>query len=177
MDLFRAFCKSEYFYKRGLTGVQVFCPSGRFVESAQQLSFNRWCQLEWALRNPPKQQGKLADCVALIHPAQAPPSSPLRRDPASCCQCSSRPDDELVGFVPQPLRCAPEGEVDNAAALGVVERRTRPSRANCSRRNSAKLSLATMLRPSFLPGGLNSRRIALTMMPAIQLLFICIFVH
>src|SRR5450631_1712602 len=29
MDLFWVFCKSEYFYKRGLTEVQVFCPSGK----------------------------------------------------------------------------------------------------------------------------------------------------
>src|SRR5450432_3827373 len=29
MDLFWYFCKSEDFYKRGLTGVQVFCPSGK----------------------------------------------------------------------------------------------------------------------------------------------------
>jgi hypothetical protein len=39
MDLFRVFCKSEYFCKRGLTGFWVFCPSGRFVELVQEISF------------------------------------------------------------------------------------------------------------------------------------------
>src|SRR5713101_1668074 len=42
---------------------------------------------------------------------------------------------------------------------------TRPSGASCSRRNSAKLSLATILRPPSWPGGLCSRRIAQTMLP------------
>jgi hypothetical protein len=37
------FCKSEYFLKSGSTGVQVFCPSGRFVESAQQFRRCRSC--------------------------------------------------------------------------------------------------------------------------------------
>src|SRR5947209_18440170 len=36
---------------------------------------------------------------------------------------------------------------------------TRPSGTSCSRRNSAKLSLATILYPPFWPSGLGSRRI------------------
>src|SRR5262249_11559182 len=105
-----------------------------------------------------------------------------------------RPRDQLIGFVEQPLRRAPKGEVYGAPLLLVAERRkglrflesrpvvvinpevehvvrhhpehqpvakpvlpsmrrivTRPSWASCSRRTSAKLSLATILRrpPSF----------------------------
>src|SRR6266478_4310682 len=41
---------------------------------------------------------------------------------------------------------------------------TGPSGASCSRRNSAKLSLATILRPPSRPDGLGSRRIAQTML-------------
>ena len=40
IDPLREFCKSEYFFKRGLTAVQLFCPSGRFVESAQHFSLS-----------------------------------------------------------------------------------------------------------------------------------------
>src|SRR6202035_5057481 len=40
----------------------------------------------------------------------------------------------------------------------------RPTGASCSRRNSAKSSLATILRPPSRPGGPGSRRIAQTML-------------
>jgi hypothetical protein len=37
IDPLRMFCKSEYFYLRGLTGFWVFCPSGGFVEMVQEI--------------------------------------------------------------------------------------------------------------------------------------------
>src|SRR5579862_7600610 len=48
---------------------------------------------------------------------------PLRRDPPRRSQRRTRPGEKFIGFVEQPLRRAPEGEVDRAAALLVVERR------------------------------------------------------
>src|SRR5882762_5051728 len=48
---------------------------------------------------------------------------PPHRDPTRCRQRYSCPRDELIGFVEQPLRRAPKGEVYGAALLLVVERR------------------------------------------------------
>src|ERR1700726_4877011 len=45
--------------------------------------------------------------------------------PTRCRQCSSRPRDKLIGFVEQPLRRAPKGEVDGAALLLVAVGRKR----------------------------------------------------
>jgi len=58
-----------------------------------------------------------ASILALI-PFAAGPPQPLR-----CRQRRACPDDEFVGLVEQPLRHAPESEIDGAALLGVVERR------------------------------------------------------
>src|SRR6516225_4859574 len=48
---------------------------------------------------------------------------PLRRDPARRRQRHSGPRDKLIGFVEQPLRRAPKGEIDHAALFLVVEGR------------------------------------------------------
>src|SRR6185437_8054881 len=53
----------------------------------------------------------------------AAPRFALCCDPLRCCQRCARPVDQLVRLVHQPLRRAPEGEVDGAALLAVVERR------------------------------------------------------
>ena len=50
-------------------------------------------------------------------------TSSLGRDPARRRQRYPRPGDKLIGFVEQPLRHAPEGEIDRAALLPVIERR------------------------------------------------------
>src|SRR5438105_5814993 len=47
----------------------------------------------------------------------------LRRDPTRRRQRCSRPGDKLIGFVEQPLRRAPKGEIYGAALLLVVEGR------------------------------------------------------
>src|SRR5258708_39809098 len=47
----------------------------------------------------------------------------LRRDPTRRRQRYSRPRDKLIGFVEQPLRRAPKGEVYGGALLLVVEGR------------------------------------------------------
>src|SRR5438477_3482517 len=46
----------------------------------------------------------------------------LRRNPVRRFQCCSRPGDKLIGFVEQPLRCAPKGKVDRVAPLLIIER-------------------------------------------------------
>src|SRR5262249_40520237 len=48
---------------------------------------------------------------------------PLRRDARCRLEGFPRPGDELVGFVQEPLRRAPKGEVDNGALLFVIKRR------------------------------------------------------
>src|SRR4029453_15620508 len=58
-------------------------------------------------------------------PLRRRPSS-LGRDPARRRQREASPGDKLIGFVEQPLRRPPEGEVDGAAALRVVEGRRGP---------------------------------------------------
>jgi hypothetical protein len=47
------------------------------------------------------------------------------RNPVRRRQRGARPRDELVGFVEQPLRNAPECEVNELTLLRVVERRKR----------------------------------------------------
>src|SRR6516162_3166071 len=47
----------------------------------------------------------------------------LRRDPARRPERRSRPRDKLIGFVEQPLRRAPKGEIYHAALFLVVEGR------------------------------------------------------
>ena len=47
----------------------------------------------------------------------------LRRNPPRCRQRGARPGDKFIGFVEQPLRSTPEGKIDGAALLLVVEGR------------------------------------------------------
>ncbi len=50
---------------------------------------------------------------------------PLRRNPVCRRQRGARPHDEFVGLVEQPLRHAPECEINGLALLRVIERRKR----------------------------------------------------